>query len=77
MAYAKPIDEKSFNLKVLGLTDPGTEVTIFRTDHKVLLKDKIQEEGGFSKNYRLKFLKLHQVYLKVENEGKKKFLYFD
>ena len=77
LAYAKPIDDNSFNLKVLGLTDPGTEVTIYRTDHKVLLKDKIQEEGGFSKNYKLKFLKLHQVYLKVENEGKKKFLYFD
>ncbi|AKP51038.1 DUF3244 domain-containing protein [Cyclobacterium amurskyense] len=78
MAYAKAIDENSFNLRVLGITEPNTKVTIYSDNHKVLLKDEITEMGGFSKNYHLKYLKLSKIYLKVENaEGKSKFLYFN
>ncbi|WP_339925565.1 DUF3244 domain-containing protein [uncultured Cyclobacterium sp.] len=78
MAYAKAVDKNTFNLKVLGVSDPGTMVTIFSNNHKVLMKDEIQETGGFSKNYHLKHLILGQVYLKVEDaKGKSKYLYFN
>ena len=77
MAYAKAIDENTFNLKVLGISDIGTIVTIFSNNHKVLMTDEIQETFGFSKNYYLKHLIVNQVYLKVENaKGNSKYLYF-
>ncbi|WP_146947582.1 DUF3244 domain-containing protein [Cyclobacterium qasimii] len=78
MAYAKAVDKNTFNLRVLGVADPGTIVTIFNNNHKVLMRDEILETGGFSKNYHLKHLILKQVYLKVENaEGVSKYLHFD
>lgn len=78
MAYAKEIDKNTFNLKVLGITHPGTIITIFSNNHKVLMRDEIQETGGFSKNYHLKHLMVDQVYLKVENaKGKSKYSYLD
>ena len=78
MAYAEAVDVNTFNLKVLGVAEPGTIVTIFSNNHKVLMRDKILETGGFSKNYHLKHLILKQIYLKVENaEGISKYLHFD
>jgi hypothetical protein len=78
MAYAKAIDENTFNLLVVGVTDPGTKVTIYCNDHKVLTTDEIQELGSFSKNYHLKYMKLNEIYLRVKNaEGKTKYLYFN
>jgi len=78
LAYAKPIDDKTFSLKVLGVEKAGTVVTIFDKSGKKIKTDKIQAVGGFVKNYHLKFMKLEEVYLQVRNaDGKIKYLYFD
>lgn len=78
LAYVKPIDAKTFSLKVLGVEQAGTEVTIFDHSGKIIGRDNIQETGGFSKKYHLKFMKLEEVYIKVLSaDGKIKYLYFD
>lgn len=78
LAYVKPIDPKTFSLKVLGVEQAGTEVTIFDKSGKKIATDNIQEIGGFSKQYHLKFMKLEEIYLRVISaDGKIKYLYFD
>jgi hypothetical protein len=78
MAYVKTIDENSFELLMVGVAEPGTKVTVYSSDHKVLNIDKIDEVGSFTKNYHLKYMALENVYLKVQNaKGKSKYLYFN
>ncbi|SHN20907.1 protein of unknown function [Cyclobacterium lianum] len=78
MAYAKPLDERTFSLTVLGVEKPGTEITIFDESGKRIATDEVRNTGGFSKNYHLKFMKLDEVYVRVRNaDGKIKYLYFD
>ncbi len=78
LAFAKIIDQNTFTLKVLGIEKPGTKVAIFDNRNTKIATDVIQETGGFAKNYRLKFLKLEEVYLRVKDaEGRIKYLYLD
>ena len=78
MAYVKTIDENSFELMMVGVDEPGTKVTVYSSDHKVLTIDEINAVGSFTKNYHLKYMALKNVYLKVQNaKGKSKYLYFN
>jgi hypothetical protein len=78
MAYVKTIDENSFELMMVGVAEPGTKVTVYSSDHKVLTIDEINAVGSFTKNYHLKYMALKNVYLKVQNaKGKSKYLYFN
>lgn len=78
LAYAKPVNANTINLKVVGIEKPGTNVVIYSQDHKKIASDKIHILGGFEKNYVLKNFKTKDVYMKVsDTDGKIKYLYFD
>ncbi|WP_375584888.1 hypothetical protein [Cyclobacterium xiamenense] len=78
MAYARVLDEKTFSLKVLGVEKPGTRVTIYDQNHKRIATDTIDETGGFSKKYHMKFMKVEEIYLCVHDaDGRATYLYLD
>jgi hypothetical protein len=78
MAYAKVLDEKTFSLKMLGVKKPGTRITIYDQNHKRIASDTIEETGGFSKKYHLKFMKVEDIYLRVQDaNGRASYLYLD
>ncbi|PRY90358.1 DUF3244 domain-containing protein [Mongoliibacter ruber] len=78
MAYGKNLDNSAFKLTVIGLEEPGVEVTIVDSKGKVLLKESIQEPNAFKKVYRLENIKTENVSVIVKDQkGRVKNLYFN
>ncbi|UJP64112.1 DUF3244 domain-containing protein [Mongoliitalea daihaiensis] len=77
MAYAKPIDEASFKLTVIGLEKPGTDIQILDEYGKKVHQESVTAVGGFSRVYQLKQLSLENLRVKVRDaDGRVKNLYF-
>jgi hypothetical protein len=79
MAYGKAVDEKTINLTVIGLEEPGVEVEVRSLQtNQILTTDHISEPEGFRKNYKLVGASSKDVYLIVrDNNGKSKTIYME
>lgn len=78
LAYGNRLDKNTIQLRVVGLEKPGVTVDIYNKTGKKISTDKIDQAGGFSKNYKIKYLEAKEVYFKVSDaDGRIKYLHFD
>lgn len=77
LAYAKPMENNSFKLTVVGLEEPGTKVQLLDTHGRKIYEDKVQATGAFSRVYHLRKLDLENLTVKVSDaQGRIKYLTF-
>lgn len=78
MAYGKEVGNNSLKLTVIGLQEPGVEVTIKeKFSDKVLLTETIDQPEAFSKVYKFNNIDTSDVMVEVKDKkGKVKSLYF-
>ena len=79
VAFAKEIEGNAINLTVVGLDEPGVEVTLrYAESGRVIVKEDIFQPEGFQKSYRLKGVTPEDVYVQVKDaKGRSKTLYFE
>ncbi|MDX5340443.1 MAG: hypothetical protein LPK25_15570 [Cyclobacteriaceae bacterium] len=79
VAFAKEIDGNGIHLTVVGLEEPGVEVTLrYAESGRVIVQEDIFQPEGFQKNYRLKGVSAEDVYVQVKDaKGRSKTLYFE
>ncbi|WP_035468358.1 hypothetical protein [Algoriphagus mannitolivorans] len=79
VAYAKEIEGNAINLTVVGLEEPGVEVTLrYAESGRVMLREDIFQPAGFQKNYRLVGVSAEDVYVELKDaKGRSKTLYFE
>ncbi|SHO59512.1 hypothetical protein A8938_0149 [Algoriphagus zhangzhouensis] len=78
MAYGKEIDNNSLRLTVIGLQEPGVEVT-FREkfSNEVLLTEEVDQPEGFTKIYKFKNIDTSDVMVEIKDKkGTVKSLFF-
>ncbi len=78
VAYGRQIGEETINLSVIGLVEPGVEVTIrSNRSNRILLQETVMQEEGFKKSYKLVGIAPEDVYLHLKDaQGRTKTLYF-
>lgn len=78
MAYGKIVDDETVNIAVIGLTEPGVEVTVRYADsNKIIHTETVDHPDGFRKDYKLKGVNPEDVYFQLtDNLGRTKTLYF-
>jgi hypothetical protein len=77
MAYAKPLEDNSFKLTVVGLEEPGTNVQLLDTFGRKIYEDNVETTGAFSRVYHLRKLDLENLTVKVSDaKGRVKYLSF-
>jgi len=79
VAFGKEIQGNSINLTVVGLEEPGVEVTLrYAETDRVILQEEIYQPEGFRKNYKLKGVSPEDVYVQVTDvKGRSKTIYFE
>lgn len=79
MAYGKVMDDQTLNLTVIGLEEPGVDVEIrHEVTNKLIHKEKISQEEGFRKNYKLRGVSPEDVYFNVtDTKGRSKTIHFE
>ena len=79
MAYGKIVEDNTVNLTVIGLEEPGVEVTLkYQETGRVITTDSIFQPEGFRKNYRLKGVTPDDVYFELKDaKGRTKTIYFE
>lgn len=66
MAYGKKLGFNTINLSVIGLTEPGVEVTIrYENDDQVLHRETIDTPEGFKKNFKFTGVDAEDVYFEL------------
>lgn len=78
MAYGKIVDNKTVNIAVIGLTEPGVDVKVRYVDSdKLIYTETINHPDGFRKDFKLKGVSPDEVYFEItDNLGRTKNLYF-
>lgn len=79
MAYGKVLEDDTINLTVIGLEEPGVEVTLrYSETDRVLVTDEINQPEGFRKNYKLKGVTPEDVYFEIKDaKGRMKTIHFE
>lgn len=79
MAYGKIVDDNTVNLTVIGLEEPGVEVTLrYAETDRVLVTDEVTQPEGFRKNYKLKGVTPDDIYFEVKDaKGRMKTIHFE
>lgn len=66
MAYGKKIDYNTVNLSVVGLTEPGVNVTIrYENDDQILYQETIDTPEGFKKDFTFTGVDAEKVYFEL------------
>ncbi|TDQ19167.1 hypothetical protein DFQ04_0984 [Algoriphagus boseongensis] len=79
VAYGKQISPNTVNLTVIGLEEPGVEVTIkYANSNKIITSEEINQPEGFQKNYQLKGVSPEDVYFELkDSKGRVKTIFFE
>ena len=66
MAYGKKMDRNTVNLAVIGLTEPGVDVTIrYENNDQILHRETIDTPEGFKKDYTFSGVDAEDVYFEL------------
>ncbi|MGM0946070.1 MAG: hypothetical protein ACQEW9_12875 [Bacteroidota bacterium] len=78
MAYGKVVDQQTLNLSVIGLEEPGVEVSLkHNLNNKAIFSEYVSQKEGFRKNYKLRGISPQDVYFELKDaKGRSKKLYF-
>ncbi|SDD46090.1 hypothetical protein SAMN04488104_103116 [Algoriphagus faecimaris] len=78
MAYGKVVDQQTLNLSVIGLEEPGVEVSLkHNLNDKTIFSEYVSQKEGFRKNYKLRGISPEDVYFELKDaKGRSKKLYF-
>jgi hypothetical protein len=78
IAYAKAVGSRKISLTVVGIEQPGTQVTFYDINTQREIKgDYVKQYAGFQRDYRLADTTVDQVYMKVKDvHGNTKTFYF-
>ncbi|EON77623.1 hypothetical protein ADIS_1842 [Lunatimonas lonarensis] len=78
IAYAKAVGSRKISLTVVGIEQPGTQVTFYDINTQREIKgDYVKQYAGFQRDYRLADTTVDKVYMKVKDvHGNTKTFYF-
>lgn len=79
VAFGKVIDDETINLAVVGLDQPGVNVTIRSSEtNKLIHSEQVDQAEGFRKNYKFKGISPEDIYIQVtDSKGRSKTLHFE
>ena len=79
VAFAEEVDGNAINLTVVGLEEPGVEVTLkYAESGRVIVKEDIFQPEGFQKKYILQGMSPDDVYFELKDaKGRSRTLYFE
>jgi hypothetical protein len=78
MAYGKLIDDRTINLAVIGLNEPGVDVKIrMERGGKIIYQEKIDQAEGFRKDFILNGIDPSEVYFELKDaQGRTRIIHF-